>query len=82
MKKTVKVDAAAINLITEGLQAEIKSLMETSKKFQELITTAKTNLKKEIYTKKLKKNNQMLFNALILLRRHELDIAPPKESEG
>lgn len=52
------------------LQAEINDLISISTKYQADINSAKTNLKKTYFKKKLKRNNDKLFEMLIALNRH------------
>lgn len=54
-------------------QQEMKGLTDLSLIYKEKIETAKTNVKKELYTKKLKKNNEKLFNLMLFMKRHQLD---------
>lgn len=51
----------------EGMRAQIRILMENGVTFRSKIETAKTSMKRDMYKKKLKKNNEKLFHALVLL---------------
>jgi len=52
------------------IQAEINDLITVSAGYQAKINTAKTDLKKEYFMKKLKKNNEKLFEMLVALNQH------------
>lgn len=52
------------------IQAEINDLISLSTRYQVDINSAKTNFKKTYFKKKLKKNNDKLFEMLIALDRH------------
>ena len=52
-----------------AVRAELQDHMQLAKKYQELIKTAKTSVKKTFYRKKLQKNNAKAFQMLVALER-------------
>jgi homoserine kinase len=52
------------------IQAEINDLITISAGYQAKVNTSKTSLKKEYFLKKLKKNNEKLFEMLVALNQH------------
>lgn len=57
------------NQVREALILEITRIRDVSFGLSKLISEAKTTTKKNYFRKKLKKNNEELFNYLILLER-------------
>ena len=61
--------------ILDVIQAEITDLMKLSQNYRERISSAKTSVKKNLYEKKLKKNNIKLMDMLMaadkILKRRE-----------
>lgn len=53
--------------IYKKLTERLNKLLEKSKQLKHTIESAKTKLKKEFYTKKLKKNNEEMYKTIISL---------------
>lgn len=51
------------------VHGEVQRLMATSKEYRNKIDNAKTKTKKDLYLKKLKKNNTKLMNILVALEK-------------
>lgn len=63
--------------------AELQDLQADSLRFRDAIETAKTNAKKNLYRKKLKKNNKKMMNMLVAfdkLRGKEASTATDAEN--
>lgn len=58
------------DMMRSVLQAEINDLITISAQYQSEINTAKTNIKKIYIKKKLKKNNDKLFEMLVAFDKH------------
>lgn len=56
-----------MSVVQEALTEELKARIKTTAFYREQIETAKTNAKKNLYTKKLRKNNQIVADILIAL---------------
>lgn len=61
-------DTKKVTLV-DVIQAEVKSLASISTGFQQKIKEAKTTYKQSFYKKKLKKNNEKLFEMLVALNK-------------
>lgn len=72
-----------LNAEIEQLQHDVNHLVETSQRYHTVIEQATTSHKKEYYSKKLKKNNTLLYVALRNLDQHvevhKLATAPAQE---
>jgi len=55
--------------LAQIIESEIKHLSDISKVYQKEINEAKTSYKKKYFHKKLKKNNEKLFEMLIALQK-------------
>lgn len=62
-----------MSIVRITLKQEIKELIEKSVKYVEQRKTAKTDVKRNYYTKKLKKNNQALEELLVAYDRLSKD---------
>jgi len=58
-------------ILKETVKVELQSLIAQSVKFQNLINTSKTNVKQNLYKKKLKKNNEKIYDLLLALDKIE-----------
>jgi hypothetical protein len=56
-------------LMREALKQEIQELADKSVEFKRTIDTAKTELKKEIFRKKLRRNNNKVFEMIDALNK-------------
>jgi predicted DNA-binding protein YlxM (UPF0122 family) len=56
-----------MSIVKEALVDELKSAIELSKEYDSKIKTAKTKVKSDVYTKKLKKNNKIVADLVIAL---------------
>ena len=56
-----------MSLVKEAITQEIAERVEKSKEYYNKYTTAKTNIKKKTYKKKLTENNNVLADLLIAL---------------
>ena len=55
--------------IDEMIRGELQRLMLYSKELRDKIESAKTKTKKDLYSKKLKKNNLKLMNIMVALEK-------------
>lgn len=58
-----------MSLIGEAIVSEIKERVELSQQYSDNIKTAKTNLKKSWYKKKLKTNNEVIYQLIVSLEK-------------
>ena len=56
-----------MSIVKEAIVDELQSAIGLSKEYADKIKTAKTKLKSDIYTKKLKKNNKIVADLVIAL---------------
>ncbi len=56
-----------MSIVTDSVRAELIESIARSKEFADKIKTAKTKPKKDLYTKKLEKNNKTVANLIIAL---------------
>lgn len=64
--------------IDDLIKSELKRLMLISTELRDKIKSAKTKPKKDIYTKKLKKNNLKLMNIMIALEKLKKGVEEPQ----
>jgi hypothetical protein len=62
-----------MSLVKKELIREVQELALVSRKYSDLIKNAKTNAKKEFYSKRLKKNNNKVANILQAIDRLDKD---------
>ncbi len=66
--------------VDDLIKQELQRLMALSKKYRDMIDGAKTEPKRNLYSKKLKKNNLKLMNIMVALEKLKADV--PEESAG
>lgn len=60
-----------MSIVRDSLRAELNKAVEISKEYSSKVKSAKTKIKKTYFTKKLKKNNNLIANMIIALDKIE-----------
>lgn len=60
-----------MSMVRQAIIEELRELIPKSQEFSYRIETAKTNVKRDLYKKKLKKNNQKVADLIIALEKLE-----------